>query len=77
MGTRTPDPLIKSQLLYQLSYAPMGPFRPADYIPFFQNCKRLSKRYPYLCHIMHARVRILFVKSVILAPLKQLTKEKK
>ena len=24
MGTRTPDPLIKSQLLYQLSYAPMG-----------------------------------------------------
>ena len=21
-GTRTPDPLIKSQLLYQLSYAP-------------------------------------------------------
>ena len=22
MGTRTPDPLIKSQLLYQLSYAP-------------------------------------------------------
>ena len=23
MGTRTPDPLIKSQLLYQLSYAPV------------------------------------------------------
>ena len=46
-GTRTLDPLIKSQLLYQLSYAP-GPvvilssllsFDLGDYSPFLAKCK--------------------------------------
>jgi len=42
--------------------------RPADYIPFFPNCKHLSKRYQYLYQLCRAHVRIFIVKSVIMHP---------
>ncbi len=41
-GTRTLDPLIKSQLLYQLSYASKSPFyliSGHNYIPFYKKSK--------------------------------------
>src|SRR5690606_30071527 len=42
-GTRTPDPLIKSQLLYQLSYAPAGR-TPRPRGRGLPNCASLAKR---------------------------------
>ena len=70
MGTRTPDPLIKSQLLYQLSYAPMGHQTRKLYIFFtklqvfiaYKICHN-SERYPYLYKLSYSRVKILIVKE--------------
>ena len=54
-GTRTLDPLIKSQLLYQLSYASKTHFsqvftqlRRADYISFYNICKDLLFLHTYI-----------------------------
>ena len=83
MGTRTPDPLIKSQLLYQLSYAPMGqkPFMTRKLYTLFPKMQvfiarpKIPQRYPYLCKVARPHVIIINVNGCTTRPKNK--KEKK